>query len=85
MTIVEPNLVVTKSTTTTNLNVGFAAPYTINVQNTGGAAAWNTTITDNLPAGMCAYDPRATVAAGFLRQMVSLRFLARLQAAQISR
>jgi len=63
MTIVEPNLVVTKSTTTTNLNVGFAAPYTINVQNTGGAVAWNTTITDNLPAGMCAYDPRATATA----------------------
>jgi uncharacterized repeat protein (TIGR01451 family) len=62
MTIVgEPSLVVTKSTPTTNLNVGFAAPYTINVQNTGDAAAWNTTITDNLPAGMCAYDPRATV------------------------
>jgi uncharacterized repeat protein (TIGR01451 family) len=63
MTIVEPNLVVTKASTTTSVNVGFKVPYTINVQNTGGATAWNTMITDNIPAGMCAYDPRSTITA----------------------
>jgi uncharacterized repeat protein (TIGR01451 family) len=47
----------------TNLNVGTKAPFIINVQNTGGSDAWNTTITDNIPAGMCAFDPRPTVTA----------------------
>jgi uncharacterized repeat protein (TIGR01451 family)/fimbrial isopeptide formation D2 family protein len=63
MTIVEPNLVVTKTSSMPNLNVGTKAPYTINVQNIGASDAWDTTITDNLPAGMCAYDPTSTVTA----------------------
>ncbi|MEJ2511501.1 MAG: hypothetical protein P8Y72_07860, partial [Anaerolineales bacterium] len=63
MTIIEPNLVVDKTSPTSNLNVGTPAPYTISVQNTGGSDAWNTTITDNIPAGMCTYDPSSTVTA----------------------
>ncbi len=63
MTIIEPNLQVTKTSTATNLNVGTRAPYTINVQNTGSSDAWNATITDNIPAGMCAFDPTSTVTA----------------------
>ncbi len=63
MAIAEPNLAVTKTSSMSNLNVGTKAPYTINVQNIGGSDAWNATITDNLPAGMCTYDPRATVTA----------------------
>jgi uncharacterized repeat protein (TIGR01451 family) len=63
MTIVGPDLVVTKTSTMPNLNVGSKAPYTITVQNIGGSDAWNATITDNIPAGMCTYDPRATVTA----------------------
>ncbi|MEJ2393094.1 MAG: hypothetical protein P8019_17120, partial [Gammaproteobacteria bacterium] len=63
MTIVGPNLVVTKTSTMPNINIGTQAPYTINVQNTGGSDAWNTTITDNIPAGMCTYDPTSTVTA----------------------
>jgi len=64
MTIVEPNLVVTKKSTVSNLSAGSKAPYTIDVQNIGGIDAWNTTITDNLPAGMCTSDVRPTIAAG---------------------
>jgi uncharacterized repeat protein (TIGR01451 family)/fimbrial isopeptide formation D2 family protein len=63
MTIVEPNLVVTKTSSMSNLNVGTKAPYTINVQNTGGSDAWNTVITDNIPAGMCVFDPSPTITA----------------------
>ena len=46
-----------------NLSAGSKAPYTIDVQNVGGSDAWNTTITDNIPAGMCAYDLRPTITA----------------------
>lgn len=63
MTIAEPNLTLTKSSSFTNLNVGTAAPFKLNVQNTGGGDAWNTTLTDVLPTGMCAFDPRTTVNA----------------------
>jgi uncharacterized repeat protein (TIGR01451 family) len=63
MTIVEPDLVVTKTSSMSSLDVGTKAPYTINVQNIGGSDAWNATITDNLPVGMCTYDPRSTVTA----------------------
>jgi uncharacterized repeat protein (TIGR01451 family) len=63
MTIIGPDLVVTKTSSITNIKVGTQAPYTINVQNTGGSDAWNTMITDNIPAGMCTYDPRSTVEA----------------------
>ena len=57
MTIVGPDLVVTKSSTATALNIGDTATFTIDVQNNGGSDAWNTKILDNIPDGMCAYDP----------------------------
>jgi len=63
MTIIEPNLVVTKTSSISTIKVGTQAAYTINVQNTGGSDAWNTTITDNIPAGMCNFDSSATITA----------------------
>ncbi|HYA87790.1 MAG TPA: hypothetical protein VEI57_12085, partial [Nitrospirota bacterium] len=63
MTIVEPNLVVTKKSPVSNVSAGSKAPYTIDVQNVGGSDAWNATITDNIPAGMCTYDLRPTITA----------------------
>ncbi|MEJ2191307.1 MAG: hypothetical protein P8Y39_03015, partial [Nitrospirota bacterium] len=61
MTIVGPNLVVTKTSSETALNLGVLATFTIDVQNTGGSDAWNATIVDKLPhgpsGGMCDYDP----------------------------
>jgi uncharacterized repeat protein (TIGR01451 family)/fimbrial isopeptide formation D2 family protein len=63
MTIVEPNLTLQKSSSLTNISVGTAAPFQLNVQNIGGADAWNTTVTDILPTGMCAYNPTPTVTA----------------------
>jgi uncharacterized repeat protein (TIGR01451 family) len=61
MTIAEPNLVVTKTSSETALNLGVPASFTIDIQNTGGSNAWNTTILDQLPdgpnGGMCDYDP----------------------------
>jgi uncharacterized repeat protein (TIGR01451 family)/fimbrial isopeptide formation D2 family protein len=63
MTIAEPNIVVTKSSSVANLNVGSTATYTIDAQNIGGGDAWNAAILDNLPAGMCTYDPSASVTA----------------------
>ncbi len=68
MTIVAPNLVVTKTSSETALNLGVSATFTIDAQNTGGGDAWNTTIEDNLPpfsggAGMCDYDPRTVLSA----------------------
>jgi len=63
ITIVEPNLVVTKKSSVSNLSAGSKAPYTINVQNIGASDAWNATITDNIPAGMCSSDVRPTITA----------------------
>ena len=67
MTISEPELIVTKTSDTTALNIGIPANFTIDVQNIGGSDAWNTTILDLLPdgatAGMCDTDPTATVTA----------------------
>jgi uncharacterized repeat protein (TIGR01451 family)/fimbrial isopeptide formation D2 family protein len=63
MIIVEPGLTLQKSTSIANLNVGTAAPFRLNVQNTGASDAWNTAITDVLPTGMCAFDPTSTVTA----------------------
>ena len=61
MTIAEPDLVVTKSSTETALNLGIPATFTIDVQNNGGADAWHATILDQLPdtatAGTCDTDP----------------------------
>jgi uncharacterized repeat protein (TIGR01451 family)/fimbrial isopeptide formation D2 family protein len=63
MTIAAPNLVVTKSSTTTALDLADTATFRIDVQNSGGAPAWNPTVQDNLPVGMCATDPTASVSA----------------------
>jgi uncharacterized repeat protein (TIGR01451 family)/fimbrial isopeptide formation D2 family protein len=61
MTIAEPNLAVTKTSSETALNLGVPATFTIDVQNIGGSDAWNATILDQLPdgpgGGMCDYDP----------------------------
>jgi uncharacterized repeat protein (TIGR01451 family)/fimbrial isopeptide formation D2 family protein len=61
MTISEPNLVVTKTSSETALNFGTPATFTIDVQNIGGVDAWNVTVLDQLPdgatGGMCDYDP----------------------------
>ena len=63
MVIAEPNLTLTKMSPTSTINLGMPANFTLNVQNTGGSDAWDTTILDNLPAGMCQYDPRPSVTA----------------------
>ncbi len=73
MTIVGPNLVVDKRSTTTALNLGIPATFTIDAQNSGGSTAYNATILDLLPpptnypggfkAGMCDYDPTSSVTA----------------------
>ncbi len=70
MTIVEPNLQVTKSSSETAINLATQVPFTIDVQNVGGSDVWNATILDVLPringafpAGMCDFDPTATVQA----------------------
>lgn len=63
MTIVAPNLVVNKTSTATALNLGDTAAFSIDVQNSGGGDAWNSTISDIIPTGMCATDPSATLTA----------------------
>ncbi|NOR43804.1 MAG: DUF11 domain-containing protein, partial [Gammaproteobacteria bacterium] len=61
LTIAEPDLVVTKTSNESVLNLGTQADFTIDVQNNGGSDAWNVTILDQLPdgatAGMCDFDP----------------------------
>ena len=63
MTIVGPDLVVDKTSTATNLNLGGTATFEIDVQNVGGADAWNATITDILPTGMCTVSPVSSITA----------------------
>ena len=63
MTIVAPNLVVNKTSPVTAINLGDKAAFTIDVQNSGGGDTWNATITDNIPVGMCATDPTASLTA----------------------
>jgi len=62
MTIVGPNLVVGKTSTVTNLNIGSTAPFKIDVQNIGSSIAWDATITDDIPAGMCTNAPTSFTA-----------------------
>ncbi len=66
MTIVAPVLVVNKTSPATALNVGDPAIFTIDVQNTGGSDAWNATILDKLPAGMCVTNPITGLPPGSL-------------------
>jgi len=63
MTVVEPNLTLTKTGSATTVNVDSQVKYILNVQNTGGSDAWNVTLTDHLPAGMAAFSPVGTVTA----------------------
>ena len=63
LTIAVPDLVVTKSSTETNINLITSAPFTIDVQNIGGVTAWGAIIEDLLPTGMCSSDP--VTAPGF--------------------
>ncbi|MBE0599229.1 MAG: DUF11 domain-containing protein [Desulfuromonadales bacterium] len=67
MTIAGPELVVTKTSDETALNLGIPATFTIDVQNSGGSDAWRATILDQFPdgadAGMCDYDPRPGLSA----------------------
>ncbi len=56
MTIVAPTLVVNKSSTSTAINLGDSATFSIDAQNSGGGDAWNATIVDTIPVGMCDYD-----------------------------
>jgi large repetitive protein len=70
MTIVEPALVVTKTGTTSVINLGQWAEFTIDVWNSGTWAgdAWNVTVVDRLPSepsnsfdgGMCEMTPEVT-------------------------
>jgi uncharacterized repeat protein (TIGR01451 family)/fimbrial isopeptide formation D2 family protein len=63
MEIVAPKLTLTKTGSLKDINLNSQVVYTLNVQNTGGSDAWNTTITDNFPAGMSTYSPVPTVTA----------------------
>ncbi len=74
MTIVGPNLVVTKTSSETALNLGVPAAFTIDVENTGGSDAWNATVLDQLPdgpdGGMCDYNP-ATAPGGVTAEIAA--------------
>ncbi|HEX9803043.1 MAG TPA: isopeptide-forming domain-containing fimbrial protein, partial [Gammaproteobacteria bacterium] len=74
MTIAEPELVVSKTSSETALNLGVPATFTIDVQNTGGSDAWNVKIIDQLPdgagAGMCDFDP-TTAPGGVTARIVA--------------
>ena len=63
MTIVAPDLWVTKTSTVSVLNIGATAPFTITTVNRGSSDAWDVTITDDIPAGMCQFDPRPSLTA----------------------
>ncbi|NJD62865.1 MAG: DUF11 domain-containing protein, partial [Deltaproteobacteria bacterium] len=70
MTIVKPGLVVTKTGSTSVINLGQWADFTIDVANSGtwSGDAWNVTIVDRLPSassnrfngGMCDMTPEVT-------------------------
>ncbi|MEN8140314.1 MAG: isopeptide-forming domain-containing fimbrial protein [Thermodesulfobacteriota bacterium] len=62
MTIVAPDLIVSKTSAEAAINLGTAGNYTIDVENNGGGAAWNATILDQLPLEMCANPPTAVTA-----------------------
>ena len=47
MTIVGPNLTLTKTSPSTTINLGAPTNFTLNIQNVGSGDAWNATITDN--------------------------------------
>ena len=74
LTIGAPDLTVTKSSPDTALNIGVLGTFIIDTQNTGNTDAWDITIVDEIPgvadnpappldAGMCQFDPGATITA----------------------
>lgn len=67
MTIVDPNLVVRKTSEESTVRPGVLATFSIDVQNIGVSTAWNASIVDNIPAGMCDHDP--TTAPGISAQV----------------
>jgi len=74
MTIVGPDLTLQKSGPAT-MRIGVPATFTLNVQNTGTATAWDTTVTDILPnpvpGGMCDVAPTAITARMYLADGVT--------------
>ena len=60
VTISAPDMTVNKSSTATAINFSDVPSFTINVQNTGGAPAWNLFLEDKLPVGMCDTTPTIT-------------------------
>ena len=68
MTIVRPDLVLTKAGPAT-LNLGESGDFTLDIQNTGNIDAWNATAVDRLPdsgtGGMCDFTPTVTSAQVF--------------------
>jgi uncharacterized repeat protein (TIGR01451 family) len=68
MTIVRPDLVLTKTGPAT-LNLGESGDFRLDIQNTGNIDAWNATVVDRLPdgatGGMCDFTPAVTSAQVF--------------------
>ncbi len=68
MTIVEPGLTLEKTGPAT-MTLGAPATYSLDLHNTGGAPAWNSTLTDRLPdgatGGTCDMAPSAITAQVF--------------------
>jgi uncharacterized repeat protein (TIGR01451 family) len=68
MTIVAPNLVLTKTGPAT-MSVGQWGQFALNAQNTGSGDAWNVTLLDRLPrgatGGMCSMTPQVLSAQVF--------------------
>jgi len=62
MTIAGPNLIMSKSASSSVINIGPTVTYTLDVLNDGGIDAWNATILDRIPAGMCSFDPTTAIA-----------------------
>lgn len=52
VTVIEPKLTIAKSTPDLTIEPGQEFTYSIRVQNTGGSTAYNTVITDTIPAGI---------------------------------
>lgn len=69
LTVGGPDLVVTKTSLDTVVNLGTPATFTVDVQNVGGSRAWDATIVDQLPdlgfgvAGMCDVSPVGSLSA----------------------
>lgn len=67
VTISDPALVLDKSSDATAVNFTDTPLYMLDIQNVGGFPAWNITVEDSLPVGMCAADPTASITAEILQ------------------